>query len=84
MSGQTQIMISDTTKTHSTSKTKKHKFFRHWAGVEPIIGYCWSDHRLGGAPTIVSSETPSNAILATAAFNFKRAMRLFCVLLKRG
>ena len=39
-------------------KNKKHKFFRHWAGVEPIIGYCWSDHRLG-APTRVSSETPS-------------------------
>ena len=29
-------------------KNKKHKFFRHWAGIKPIIRYCRSDHRLGG------------------------------------
>ena len=64
-------------------KNKKHKFFRHWAGVEPIIGYCWSDHRLGGGSYKSLFGYSINAMLTAAAFNFKRAMRLLLYFIEK-
>ena len=48
-SGDTTVMIPDTPKPTDSQhiKGKKHKLFRKRAGIEPVIGHCKSDHRLG-------------------------------------
>lgn len=45
----TKIMIPDVPKASDSAymKAGKHELFRKRAGIEPVIGHCKSDHRLG-------------------------------------
>jgi IS5 family transposase len=52
------------------------------AGIEPINGHLKSDHRMGRNFYKGIFGDMLNAKLAAAAFNFKRAMRHFFVLLE--
>ena len=63
-------------------KAKKHELFRKRAGIEPVIGHCKSDHRLGRNYYKGLFGDSINVMLAAAAFNLKRAMRLFLCLFK--
>ena len=75
----TKIMISDVPKDSDSTymKTRKHELFRKRAGIEPVIGHCKSDHRLGRNFYKGLFGDSINVMLAAAAFNLKRAMRLF-------
>lgn len=77
-SGETAIMIPDTPKQSDSQhlKEKKHKLFRKRAGIEPVIGHCKSDHRLGRNFYKGLFGDSVNVMLAAAGFNFKRAIRL--------
>ena len=85
MCGQTQFMIPDTPKKTDSryAKSKKHKLFRKRAGIEPVIGHCKADHRLGRNFYKGLFGDSVNVMLAAAAFNFKRAMRLLLYLIER-
>ena len=78
MSGDTKIMIPDIPKASDSAytKTRKHKLFRKRAGIEPVIGHCKSDHRLGRNFYKGLFGDSINVMLAAAAYNLKRAMRL--------
>ena len=66
--------------THLFTKAKKHELFRKRAGIEPVIGHCKSDHRLGRNYYKGLFGDFINVMIAAATFNFKRAMRaLFCL-----
>ena len=83
-SGDTAIMIPDTPKQSDSQhvREKKHKLFRKRAGIEPVIGHCKSDHRLGRNFYKGLFGDSINIMLAAAGFNFKRAVRLlFCPVL---
>ena len=80
-SGDTAVVIPDTPKQTDSQyvKSKKHELFRKRAGIEPVIGHCKSDHRLGRNFYKGLFGDSINVMLAAAGFNFKRAMRLlFC------
>ena len=85
MSGDTQVMIPDITRSSDSAymRAKKHALFRKRAGIEPIIGHCKNDHRLG--PNFYKGlfGDAINVMLAAAAFNLKRALRLFFAFLDR-
>ena len=74
--GDTKIVIPDVPKaTDSTcTKSKKHALFRKRAGIEPVIGHCKADHRLGRNFYKGLFGDSINVMLAAAAFNFKRVM----------
>lgn len=56
------------------------KRFRKRAGIEPVIGHLKSDHRLNRNYLKGFAGDQMNVLLAAAAFNFKKWMRLFlCV-----
>ena len=78
MSGDTKIMIPDVPKASDSAymKARKHKLFRKRAGIEPVIGHCKSDHRLGRNFYKGLFGDSINVMLAAAAYNLKRAMRL--------
>ena len=82
--GETNIMISGVPKASDSPHTKKKKqrFFRKRAGIEPVIGHCKSDHRLGSNFHKGLLGDAINVMLAAAAFNFKRAMRLLLCLIR--
>ena len=63
-------------------KRKKHKLFCKRAGIEPTIGHLKSDHRLGRNFYKGVVGDAVNLLLAAAAYNFKRAMRVLLTLLK--
>ena len=63
-------------------KARKHELFRKRAGIEPVIGHCKSDYRLGRNFYKGLFGDSINVMLAAAAFNLKRAMRLFLCLSK--
>ena len=81
----TQILIPDVPKPSDSryQKRKKHKLFCKRAGIEPTIGHLKSDHRLGRNFYKGLAEDAVNILLAAAAYNFKRAMRVLFNLLKR-
>ena len=83
-SGTTKIVIPDVPKKNATyyQKEKAHKLFCKRAGIEPINGHLKSDHRMGRNFYKGIFGDMLNAKLAAAAFNFKRAMRRFFVLLE--
>ncbi|PBC69134.1 hypothetical protein BGX14_1526 [Fibrobacter sp. UWS1] len=83
-SGTTKIVIPDVPKKNATyyQKKKAHKLFCKRAGIEPINGHLKSDHRMGRNFYKGIFGDMLNAKLAAAAFNFKRAMRRFFVLLE--
>lgn len=84
-SGNTEMLIPDVPKVSDSDykKAKKHKLFRKRAGIEPIIGHCKSDHRLGRNFYKGLFGDSVNVMLAAAAFNLKRAMRALLALVQR-
>ena len=84
MSGDTKVMIPDVPKASDSAymKARKQELFRKRAGIEPVIGHCKSDHRLGRNFYKGLFGDSINVMLAAAAFNFKRAMRLFLCLFR--
>jgi transposase, IS5 family len=53
------------------------KRFRKRAGIEPVIGHLKSDHRLNRNYLKGFAGDQINVMMAAAAFNFKKWMRLF-------
>ena len=81
--GDASVMIPSVPKRTDSkyTKSKKHELFRKRAGIEPVIGHCKSDHRLGRNFYKGLFGDSINVMLAAAAFNFKRAMRaLLCLI----
>ena len=83
--GQTKILIPDTPKAKDSyyQKRKKHKLFCKRAGIEPTIGHLKVDHRLSRNFYKGVKGDAINVLLAAAAYNFKRAMRVLLYLIKR-
>ena len=83
--GQTKILIPDTPKAKDSyyQKRKKHKLFCKRAGIEPTIGHLKEDHRLSRNFYKSVKGDVINVLLAAAAYNFKRAMRVLLYLIKR-
>lgn len=86
MSGDTRVMIPDVPKASDSAymKARKHELFRKRAGIEPVIGHCKSDHRLGRNFYKGLFGDSINVMLAAAAYNLKRAMRLLLCLFRWG
>ena len=84
MSGDTKGMIPDVPKASDSAymKARKQELFRKRAGIEPVIGHCKSDHRLGRNYYKGLFGDSINVMHAAAAFNLKRAMRLFLCLFR--
>lgn len=78
-SGDTKVVIPEPPKATDSAyrRARKHALFRKRAGIEPVIGHCKSDHRLGRNFYKGLFGDSINVMLAAAAFNFKRALRLF-------
>ncbi len=76
--GGTKILIPDVPKRSDSYYTqkKKHRLFCKRAGIEPTIGHLKSDHRLGRNFYKGVFGDAVNVLLAAAAYNFQRAMRL--------
>ena len=74
----TQILIPDTPKAKDSyyQRRKKHQLFCKRAGIEPTIGHIKSDHRLNRNFYKGVVGDAINVLLAAAAYNFKRAMRM--------
>ncbi len=85
VSGDTQILIPDVPKASDSAytKAKKHKLFRKRAGIEPVIGHCKSDHRLGRNFYKGLFGDSINVMLAAAAFNLKKVLRVLLALIQR-
>ena len=83
--GKTKILIPDTPKAKDSyyQKKKKHKLFCKRAGIEPTIGQLKADHRLSRNFYKGVKGDAINVLLAAAAYNFKRAMRVLLYLIKR-
>ena len=81
----TEIAIPDVPKAGDSyyMKRKKHKLFCKRAGIEPVIGHLKVDHRLCRNFYAGVFGDNINVMLAAAGFNFKRAMRILCALLRR-
>ena len=86
MSGDTKVMIPDVPKASDSTymRARKHELFRKRAGIEPVIGHCKSDHRLGRNFYKGLFGDSINVMLAAAAYNLKRAMRLLLCLFRLG
>ena len=54
------------------------------AGIEPTIGHLKADHRLSRNFYKDVKGDAINVLLAAAAYNFKRAMRVLLYLIKRN
>ena len=79
------MILSVPKKTDSQyTKAKKHELFRKRAGIEPVIGHCKSDHRLGRNYYKGLFGDSINVMLAAAAYNLKRAMRALLCLFRWG
>jgi IS5 family transposase len=77
------IRPSTTTKdVDSHHKELMRKRFRKRAGIEPVIGHLKSDHRLNKSYLKGFTGDQINILMAAAAFNFKKWMRLFFTPLK--
>ena len=83
--GKTKILIPDVPKAKDSyyQKKKKHKLFCKRAGIEPTIGHLKEDHRLSRNFYKDVKGDAINVLLAAAAYNFKRAMRVLLDLIKR-
>ena len=78
MSGETKIVIPGVPKPSDSAyvKARKHELFRKRAGIEPVIGHCKDDHHLGRNFYKGLFGDTINVMLAAAAFNFKRVLRI--------
>ena len=81
----TQILIPDAPRAKDTyyQRKKKHKLFCKRAGIEPTIGHLKTDYRLGRNFYKGLVGDAINVILAAAAYNFKRAMKVLMWLLEK-
>ncbi|WP_329905467.1 IS5 family transposase [Porphyromonas pogonae] len=81
----TQILIPDTPKAKDSyyQRKKKHRLFCKRAGIEPTIGHLKSDYRLGRNFYKGLFGDAINVMLAAAAYNFKRAMKLLLYLINK-
>lgn len=81
----TQIIIPDAPRAKDTyyQRKKKHKLFCKRAGIEPTIGHLKTDYRLGRNFYKGLVGDAINVILAVAAYNFKRAMKVLMWLLQK-
>lgn len=61
----------------SAYKALMRKRFRKRAGIEPVIGHLKSDHRLDRNYLKGFEGDQINVLMAAAAFNFRKWMRLF-------
>ena len=79
MSGTTKVVIPDSPKANDSyyKRRKKHNLFCKRAGIEPVIGHLKSDYRLGRNFYKGVFGDKVNIMFSAAAYNFKRAMRLF-------
>ena len=72
------IMPSTGTRdTDSAYQVLMRKRFRKRAGIEPVIGHLKSDHRLNKSYLKGFEGDQINVLMAAAAFNFRKWMRLF-------
>lgn len=80
----TRIIRPSTTtrETDSAYKTLMRKRFRKRAGIEPVIGHLKSDHRLNKNYFKGFEGDQMNVLMAAAAFNFRKWMRLFLLSIK--
>lgn len=81
----TQILIPDAPRAKDAyyQRKKKHKLFCKRAGIEPTIGHLKTDYRLGRNFYKGLVGDAINVILAAAAYNFKRAMKVLMWLLEK-
>lgn len=81
----TQILIPNAPRAKDTyyQRKKKHKLFCKRAGIEPTIGHLKADYRLGRNFYKGLVGDAINIILAAAAYNFKRAMKVLMWLLEK-
>ena len=81
----TQILIPDVPKVKDSyyQRKKKHRLFCKRAGIEPTIGHLKSDYRLGRNFYKGLFGDIINVMLAAAAYNFKRAMKLLLWLINK-
>lgn len=77
--GSTKIMYPKTLSKNVKEEIKKHlqKQFRKRAGIEAIIGHLKSDHRLDRNYLKGFMGDQINVLMAAAAFNFRKWMRIF-------
>ena len=82
----TQILIPDVPKAKDTyyQRKKKHKLFCKRAGIEPTIGHLKTDYRLGRNFYKGVVGDAINVMLAAAAYNFKRAMKVLWYLINKS
>jgi IS5 family transposase len=75
----TQIIRPNSKSKETSTKIQElmRKRFRKRAGIEPVIGHLKSDHRLNRNYLKGFSGDQINVLMAAAAFNFKKWMRLF-------
>ena len=72
------IRPSTTTRNNDGAyKAQMRKRFRKRAGIEPVIGHLKSDHRLNRSYLKGFEGDQINVLMAAAAFNFRKWMRLF-------
>ena len=84
--GDTKILIPGVPKAKDTyyQKRKKHKLFCKRAGIEPTIGHLKEDYRLSRNFYKGVKGDAINLLLAAAAYNFKRAMRVLLWLIRKS
>ena len=75
----TQIIRPNSKSKETSTKIQElmRRRFRKRAGIEPVIGHLKSDHRLSRNYLKGFSGDQINVLMAAAAFNFKKWMRLF-------
>ena len=80
----TEILIPDIPKARDSyyQRKKKHKIFCKRAGIEPTIGHLKTDYRLGRNFYKGVVGDAINVMLAAAAYNFKRAMKVLLAIIK--
>lgn len=69
--------------TDSAYKKLMRLRFRKRAGIEPVIGHLKSDHRLNRNYLKGFKGDQVNVLMAAAAFNFRKWMRLFLLAVKK-
>src|SRR5574344_563359 len=81
----TQILIPDIPKARDSyyQRKKKHRLFCKRAGIEPTIGHLKSDYRLVRNFYKGLFGDAINVMLAAAAYNFKRAMKVLLCLINK-
>lgn len=80
--GDTKILITDSPKAKDTyhQKKEKHKLFCKRAGIEPTMGHLKEHYRLSRNFYKGVKGDAVNVLLAAAAYNFKRTMRVLLCL----